>query len=327
MNTLTQENFMQLKPAKLQIDDPTRILVDRRKAVGDVIMITPVLRELRHRYGPDAFIQVVTEETNVLENNTDVSQVVTPQQMKATDAWDLYLNLNDAYEQNVKSHYVDAYLYRAFGTQIDDIDRTLILNTTEEEKQAVDEALVDIGGPYVVLHMRRWAWENKNVDPALWTMLMAWIEASYPDMRIISVGAQYDLRVPGQLGSRYIDLVEQLSLGEIKYLIENAKAFIGGDSGPYHIACTTDTPIVALLTHLDPEQILPWRDGEFGKDVHVVKSRVPCTGCYARQKPPVRALVCEQPKDQEWLCNKSFDFNEITVALTNAIGKTHAELA
>ena len=46
---------MQLKPAPLRIDKPTRILVDRRKAVGDLLMITPVLRELRRRY-PEAFI-------------------------------------------------------------------------------------------------------------------------------------------------------------------------------------------------------------------------------------------------------------------------------
>jgi heptosyltransferase III len=313
---------MQLKPAKLQIDRATRILVDRRKAVGDVIMITPVLRELRKQYGPDAFIQVVTEEVNVLENNKHIDQVVAPQGMKSSDPWDLYINLNDAYEYNVRSHYVDAYLYRTFGNNIENIDRTLVLETTEEEKQSVDEAIAEINAPYMVFHMRRWAWENKNMDPAMWTMLMAWAEAAYPTMKIISVGSQYDMKVPSGLDStRYVDLVDQLSLGEIRHLIANARAFVGGDSGPYHIACTTDTPIVALLSHLAPEQILPWRDGEFGKNVHVVNSQVPCTGCYARQKTPVRNLICEQPKEKEWLCNRSFDFQEITSTLSLAVGK------
>lgn len=312
---------MQLKPAKLQIDRPIRILVDRRKAVGDVIMITPVLRELRKRYGSSAFIQVVTEETIVLENNTDINAVVNPSNMKAEDPWDLYVNLNDAYEYNVQSHYVDTYLYRAFGNNIDHIDRSLVLETTDEERQAVDEAIEDIGGPYVVFHMRRWAWENKNMDPTMWTMVMAWLEANYPDMRMITVGSQYDMKMPAGEGSRYIDLVDQLSLGEIRHLISNAQAFVGGDSGPYHVAATTNTPIVALLSHLAPEQILPWRDGEFGKNVHVVQSQVPCVGCYARQTPPVRVLTCEQPKDKEWLCNRSFDFQEITQALIQAIGE------
>ncbi len=310
---------MQLKPAKLQIDRPIRILVDRRKAVGDVIMITPVLRELRKRYGPDAFIQVVTEETIVLENHPDINAVAAPADMKKEDPWDMYFNLNDAYEYNIKSHYVDAYLYRAFGNDIEHIDRQLHISSSSEEIAAVDEAIASIGSPYVVFHMRRWAWENKNMDPQMWTMLMAWMEGAFPDVKIVTVGAQYDMRAPSAVGNRYIDLVDQLSIGEIRHLIANAQAFVGGDSGPYHIACTTDTPIVALLSHLDPEQILPWRSGEFGKDVHVVKSRVPCTGCYARQVAPVRNLVCEQPKDQEWLCNRSFDFQEISNALTQAI--------
>ena len=110
---------MQLKPAPLKIDQPCRILVDRRKAVGDVIMITPVLRELRKRYGDEAYIQVVTEEIIVLENNPDIDAVISPADMSREDRWDYYLNLNDAYELNVTSHYVDSYLYRAFGKDID----------------------------------------------------------------------------------------------------------------------------------------------------------------------------------------------------------------
>jgi ADP-heptose:LPS heptosyltransferase len=306
-----------MQPAPLKITDPVRILVDRRKAVGDVVMITPLLRELRKRYGPDAYIQVVTEETFVLNNYSTVNSVVHPNEIVSADPWDLYVNLNDAYENNVTSHYVEAYLYRAFGENIADIDRTLDLVHTEEEKSNVDEVLEQIGENYIVVHMRRWAWENKNVTPETWTVMFAWLEAAYPDTKIVSVGSQYDLHAPSGQGPRYVDLNEQLSIGEIKYLISHAKCFVGGDSGPYHIAATTKTPIIALLTHLAPEQILPWRDGEFGKDVQVVQSRVPCLGCYARQKPPVRALVCENT--EQWACNKSFSVEDITQALDNIL--------
>mgnify|MGYP003349528688 CR=1 FL=1 len=67
-------------------------------------------------------------------------------------------------------------------------------------------------------------------------------------------------------------------------------------------------------------QILPWRDGEFGKNVNVVKTLVSCAGCYSRQTPPVRVLTCENP--QQWSCNKSFDFLEITNALDMILKKT-----
>ena len=300
-----------MQPAEYKAVHQTRILVDRRAALGDVLMITPVLRELRRRY-PEAWLQVVTQEPVALHNNPHVSKVVKPEEMTKEDPWDLYLNLNDAYELNVTSHYVDSYLHRAFG-DIAGIDRSLELVPTAEEIAAVDDAIADIGTDYVVLHMRRWAWENKNLDVETWARFFTFLNDKYPNVKVISVGAKYDYRVTGVMNG--IDLVDQLSVGEIAHLIANAKCFIGGDSGPYHIAATTKTPIVALLSHLYPNQILHWRDGEFGKDFTVVSSHVTCLGCYARQTPPVRNLVCEN--SIEWACSKNFKPEEIFQAVEN----------
>jgi ADP-heptose:LPS heptosyltransferase len=160
-----------MQPAILQIDRPVRVLVDRRKAVGDVLMITPVLRELRRRYGDSAYIQVVTEEDFVLINEPYINSVIKPAELH-TVTWDVCVNLNDAYEYNVSSHYVDAYLYRAFGHDINNIDKSLSLTTTPDEQEAVDDALTTLGTNYIVVHMRRWAWENKNVDPAVWDAII-----------------------------------------------------------------------------------------------------------------------------------------------------------
>jgi hypothetical protein len=67
---------------------------------------------------------------------------------------------------------------------------------------------------------------------------------------------------------------------------------------------------------MDPDQILPWRKGIFGKDVTVVQSDVPCVGCYKRQKNvPVRNLTCEA--DIQWLCAQKFSPH----AIFNAVEK------
>ena len=289
----------------------TRILVDRRRALGDLVMITPVLRELRRRH-PDAFLQVVTEEPDVLHNNPHVSQVVKPDDMQKADPWDLYINLNDAYEEQVTSHYVDSYLCRAFGQEGLAVDHSPEIFPTDEEKSNVDQVIEEINSDYIVVHMRRWAWENKNIDLEIWSSVFTRLHEKYPTVKVVAVGAKYDFRVPPQ-PDRYIDLVEQLSIGEIQYLISKARAFVGPDSGPFHIAGTTSTPMVALISHLLPEQILPTRSGEFGKDITVVTSDVECLGCYARQTPPVRELVCENAV--KWACSKSFDNQKIFNAL------------
>ena len=291
------------KPAEFTGNHQTRILIDRRAALGDLVMITPVLREVRRRH-PSAFIQVVTEEPAVLNNNPHVDLVCQPAEMIKSDPWDLYMNLNDAYEKNVTSHYIDSYLHRAFGDDVAGIARSPEMFPTDEEKANVDEAIEQIGNSYIVVHMRRWAWENKNIDLETWSAFFTRLQETYPDVKIVSVGAKYDYTVPND-PAHYINLVGQLSLGEIQYLISKAKAFVGPDSGPFHIASTTHTPIVALISHLMPEQILPWRGEEFGKDISVVLSDVPCTGCYARQTPPVNNLTCEN--ETQFICAKKFD--------------------
>ena len=49
-------------------------------------------------------------------------------------------------------------------------------------------------------------------------------------------------------------------LHELRALVGRAALFIGGDSGPMHIAGTTTTPIVALYGPTLPARSAPWRD-------------------------------------------------------------------
>lgn len=296
----------------------TRILVDRRKALGDVLMITPVLHELRQRYGKLAFIQVVTEETIALHNNPDINSVVKPSEMKKEDPWDVYINLNDAYELNPLCNYIDAYLARAFGRPelFGNIDRTIRLHPTSAEVDRVKKIIAEqIKSKYIVVHMRRWAWENKNIDPHIWGSFFTFMNHHYPDVKIVSVGAQYDYKVTEVMNG--VDLVDKLTIGEICALMSMSQCFVGGDSGPYHIASASTVPIVALLSHMRPGQILPWRAGEFGHKVTVVQSDVPCVGCYARQNPPVRNLTCEG--EEQWICAKKFNPESIFNAVKNYI--------
>jgi ADP-heptose:LPS heptosyltransferase len=48
-------------------------------------------------------------------------------------------------------------------------------------------------------------------------------------------------------------------LAQMRALMERAALFIGGDSGPMHIAATTDVPIVALFGPTLPVHWAPWR--------------------------------------------------------------------
>jgi lipopolysaccharide heptosyltransferase II len=50
------------------------------------------------------------------------------------------------------------------------------------------------------------------------------------------------------------------SLAELRALLERASLYIGGDSGPLHVAATTNVPIVAIFGPTPSERSIPWRD-------------------------------------------------------------------
>jgi ADP-heptose:LPS heptosyltransferase len=49
-------------------------------------------------------------------------------------------------------------------------------------------------------------------------------------------------------------------LSELRALLDRAALYIGGDSGPMHIAATTHVPIVGLYGPTLPARSAPWRD-------------------------------------------------------------------
>ena len=60
--------------------------------------------------------------------------------------------------------------------------------------------------------------------------------------------------------ARHVVQASDLDLDELRALVGRAALFIGGDSGPMHIAGTTTTPIVALYGPTLPARSAPWRD-------------------------------------------------------------------
>jgi ADP-heptose:LPS heptosyltransferase len=64
----------------------------------------------------------------------------------------------------------------------------------------------------------------------------------------------------GPEAARRVIHAADVDLHELRALIGRAALFIGGDSGPMHIAGTTTTPIVALYGPTLPARSAPWRD-------------------------------------------------------------------
>ena len=74
-------------------------------------------------------------------------------------------------------------------------------------------------------------------------------------------------------------------LPELRALVGRAALYIGGDSGPLHIAATTRTPVVALFGPTLPERSMPWRDPAIGA-IAIDAGPLVCRPCHQRHCVP-----------------------------------------
>ena len=93
--------------------------------------------------------------------------------------------------------------------------------------------------------------------------------------------------VRDRAGSASNRIVEDsgLSLAELRALMDRASLFIGGDSGPLHIASTSAVPIVGLYGPTLPERSAPWRPAALPTG-SVDVGELPCRPCDQRKCAP-----------------------------------------
>ena len=282
----------------MKIEKQIKILVRRRAALGDVIMSTGVVRELKNRY--DCSIDVATEFPNVYDNNPNVRAIYHTNAMPDPANYDLYINLDDAYEHNPLNHYLDSYFYRAFGTsKVDHKEPELFPNDVDVD--TVNDFFQNNNiDDYIVVHIRQWYWELKNMSWATWYEVFEKLFNQRTDVKIVCVGTIQDGYVDHPL---FVDARDKLTVQQQKLVMDHARCFVGIDSGPYHIAAASQTNIISLHTHLLPDRILP----QNGKAIPIL-SNVDCVGCNDNQERPVRQVVC---KHGDFRCKDNFSAEKI----------------
>jgi lipopolysaccharide heptosyltransferase II len=88
----------------------------------------------------------------------------------------------------------------------------------------------------------------------------------------------------GELGDRILDLGE-FDLQELRALVGLSRLFVGGDTGPLHIAASTLTPIVGIYGPTLAARSAPWRTPA-ARTISVEKQDLPCRPCDQRTCAP-----------------------------------------
>jgi ADP-heptose:LPS heptosyltransferase len=293
----------------MKLDKPINILVQRRSAIGDVVMTTGVVRELKARYGDNAQIDIGTDCLGVYRNNPHVRNIIPVDQLPNVGQWDIHYNLDDAYEVNPVDNYVDNYFYRVFGTT--DMDKHVELFPTDSDLSVVQDFQTNNElDTYIVVHMRNWHWQAKNIDMAVWLDIYGKLFEETADFKIVCVGGQTDHVVDHPL---FVDARDKFDVQQLKVLCDGARAFVGIDSAPYWSASASSTKLIALLTHLRPEVILPFRTAP----TIAIQTSEACAGCNDRQQRPVRQIVCAKTN---YPCINNFNTDQIAKEILKQLG-------
>jgi len=175
--------------------------------------------------------------------------------------------------------------------------------------------------PLVVIHVsagnvfRRWPRESFEA-------LVATLARRDPRRRIVLTSGPSDARAAraiadaaridlGPLGAAVPEIGE-FDLADLHALVGRASMYIGGDSGPLHIAATTRTPIVAMFGPTLAERSMPWRDPRWAAEA-VDAGPLPCRPC--------RQRVCE-PGD--FRCLTRISVEAVAAAVERAMGAADA---
>lgn len=121
-------------------------------------------------------------------------------------------------------------------------------------------------------------WPTKRWPPENFARLGSRIRASLGLRAIITYGpGEEDLM--RRVVSLDPDLIPApLSIQELAVVCRQAMVFVGGDTGPMHLASAVGTPVVALFGPTDP-----CRNGPFHAADIALSRGLPCSACHARE--------------------------------------------
>jgi ADP-heptose:LPS heptosyltransferase len=142
--------------------------------------------------------------------------------------------------------------------------------------EAVSERLaragVDANNRVIVVHVsagnpfRRW-------PAAAFVYLVTALVARDRRRRVIVTSGPSGTRPPGVIDQARLQLdpadrehvlsCGEFSLAELRALVDRSALFIGGDSGPLHVAATSTVPIVGLYGPTLPVRSAPWRNAQW----------------------------------------------------------------
>nr|MDQ2731740.1 glycosyltransferase family 9 protein [Armatimonadota bacterium] len=136
------------------------------------------------------------------------------------------------------------------------------------------------GGPIVAVNPGA-AWATKRWSLEGYAAAAEGLQKRFGAQIIITGGpgdAPAAEEIAGRMTSAPLLLAGKTSLKTLAAVFERCALYLGGDTGPMHIAAAMSTPVLAIFGPTDPE-----KTGPVGAPYRIVRHDVPCGPCRLRE--------------------------------------------
>ena len=243
--------------------------MERSGAVGDVLMCTPALRELK-RVNPGCHVRFHTQFPSLVDGLSYIDEVI-------------YLDSSPpgvirlTYENIIPPRRHIAEIFGdCLGVRVSDVRPDCVVRP--ELKESFIASWRDRPRPHIVINRRAGPWTpNKDWPDNSWRIL---VERLQSWATVIEIGSPSSPELA--LAEEYIDLRGRTSLEQLVAAIAAADLHIGPMSGPVHIAAAVGTPAVVIYGGYERPECsgYPWNISLY--------TPIRCSPCWLREPCPYR---------------------------------------
>jgi lipopolysaccharide heptosyltransferase II len=227
------------------------------------------------------------------------------------------------------NHEIERYVHlaRAMGVEVKDKVPRIYLNDSlrDRARDLLKEAGLD-GKPFVAIH------PGGGKNPGKFMPIKRWFPDRFADLastltkdhgvNVLWVGGREDhdvvYEIEKKLSVKTYSLVGKTTFLELAAVLEKSSLFLGGDSGPLHIAAAVGTKTVGIYGPSDPKLIAPPNANHW-----VVREDLPCSPCYVSESAHKDFSRCPIGTHE---CMKKITLKDVLETLLGALNEREEQV-
>jgi FkbM family methyltransferase len=239
---------------------------------GDTLSSTPTLRYLSKSHGEK--INVVTHNKNVFNNNPYVKSLLSFEEFQNQNLSNIVKYESFTHAGRKDGNGIEKKFSHIDTRQLHSMDLgfQLLPENMEYDFYPNPQSLsLDLPEKYVVLHITS-NWANRTWSYNNWVNLIKWLKDN--QIFTVLIGAGYREKLHHSYSDKPLDkecpmfddyygldLTNKGSMSDMWWVIDGSQCLITMDSGPLHLAGTTDVEIIQLGSAINPKFRAPYRNG------------------------------------------------------------------